>query len=253
MKKKEYTVKPLVLGTIAGDKSAFTYMCFPGEPVKLEVTAFLIEGAPKKILVDTGSYAELMANYWPGEGVDFMTMEEALAKEGLTPDDIEIIIQTHLHHDHCGYHSLFKNAEVYVQKAEMDFALDPHPLHAQYYPKELMQGWKAHIIEGDLELYPDLDIILTPGHTPGTQSVAVNTKEGLVVIAGFCCLDYTFDNPKDVLPENHPFGTWEVFSPSIATNLLEAYDSSLRLKKMADILLSSHGNGEGTGLCGLCI
>lgn len=242
-----YKVKPLVLGTIEGDRSGFTYMAFAGQPIKLEVVAFLIEGAPKKILVDTGSYAELMKKYWPGKGVDFQTLEEALAKEGLVPDDIEIIIQTHLHHDHCGYHKLFKNAEVIVQKAEWEFAMNPHPLHKQYYPKELMEGWTKKLIEGDVELYPGIDIIHTPGHTPGTQSVIVETSKGKVVIAGFCSLDCTFDNPADVLPEGHPFSHWEVFAPAIATDLTVAYDQSLRLKNIADVLLSAHGNGKGDG------
>lgn len=248
--KNVYTIKPMVLGTIAGDKSSFTYMCFAGQPIKLEVMSFLIEGAPKKILVDTGSYASLMKNYWPGEGVDFMTMEEALAKEGLTPDDIEIVILTHLHHDHIGYNSLFKNAEFYVQEAEWEFAMNPHPLHKQYYPPELMEGWKKKLIKGDVELYPGIDILLTPGHTPGTQSVAVETKEGKAIIAGFCSLDCTFDDPKKDLPEGHPFGIWETFTPSIATDLTEAYDSTLKVKEAADVVLAAHGDGSGKSFIG---
>ena len=136
----EYKVKPIVLGTIEADKSGFTYMCFPGEKIVLEVVYFLIEGAPKVTLVDTGSWAKLMAKYWPGAGVDFQTFEESLEKEGLKPDDIEIIIQTHLHHDHCGNTSKCKNAEIYIQESEWVFMLAPHPIQAQYYPKEFLNN-----------------------------------------------------------------------------------------------------------------
>ncbi len=239
----EYIIKPLVLGTLEADKSGFTYMAFPGTPIKLEVAGFLIEGAPKKILVDTGSWADLMKKYWPGKGVDFQTLEEALGKEGLTFDDIEIIIQTHLHHDHCGYTSQFKNADVYVQEEEWIFSKAPHPLQAQYYPPELFEGWKVRLIRGDYEIYPGISILHTPGHTPGTQSVAVNTKEGKAVIPGFCCTFDTFEEPAKVLPEGHPFAHWEVFSPSIATDLNQAYNSTLRMKTIADVLLPCHGNG----------
>ena len=218
-------------------------MAFPGTPIKLEVAGFLIEGAPKKILVDTGSWADLMKKYWPGKGVDFQTLEEALGKEGLTFDDIEIIIQTHLHHDHCGYTSQFKNADVYVQEEEWIFSKAPHPLQAQYYPPELFEGWKVRLIRGDYEIYPGISILHTPGHTPGTQSVAVNTKEGKAVIPGFCCTFDTFEEPAKVLPEGHPFAHWEVFSPSIATDLNQAYNSTLRMKTIADVLLPCHGNG----------
>ncbi|UCB49087.1 MAG: N-acyl homoserine lactonase family protein [Deltaproteobacteria bacterium] len=239
----ERRITPIVLGTIEADKSGFTYMCFPGEKIVLEVTYFLIEGAPKVTLVDTGSWAELMAKFWPGQGVDFQTFEESLEKKGLKPEDVEIIIQTHLHHDHCGNTSKCKNAEVYVQEAEWIFMQAPHPLQAQYYPKELYKGWKVRLIKGDHELFPGLTILHTAGHTPGTQSVLVETKEGRAVIPGFCCTTHTFQNPADTLPEGHPFANWETFVPAIATDLSEAYSSTLRLKTLADIMLPCHGPG----------
>ena len=98
----EYEIKPIFLGTIEGDKSGFTYMAFPGTPIVLDVVFFLIKGAPKTILFDTGSWAALMAKYWPGKGVDYQTFEAALAKEELSPEDIDIIVHSHLHHDHVG-------------------------------------------------------------------------------------------------------------------------------------------------------
>ena len=79
----EYIVKPICLGQIEADQSWFTYMAFPGVPLVLDVAYFLIKGAPKKILVDTGSWADLMAKYWPGKGEDFQTFE---AKGKITED-----------------------------------------------------------------------------------------------------------------------------------------------------------------------
>ncbi|RLG92048.1 MAG: N-acyl homoserine lactonase family protein, partial [Candidatus Hecatellales archaeon] len=69
-------IKPIVLGELEGDKSGFTYMCFAGQITKLDVAIFYIEGPDKNILVDTGSYKDLMAKYWPGKGRDFQTFEE---------------------------------------------------------------------------------------------------------------------------------------------------------------------------------
>jgi len=240
-----YTVKPVVLGTLEADQSGFTYMVSPGTPIVLEVAFFLIEGAPKRILVDTGSWAALMARYWPGKGTDFQTFEEALAKEGLTPLDVDIVIQTHLHHDHCGNTSKCTNAEVYIQEAEWIFAKAPHPLQSQYYPQELYAGWRKRLIRGDHEIYPGITILHTPGHTPGTQSVSVRTKLGRVVIAGFCSTYHTFEDPAQVLGADHPFSHWEVFTPAIATDLGQAYNSTLRVKTIADVLLPCHGPGLG--------
>ena len=243
----KYSVKPLFLGTIEGDLSGFTHMCFPGTPVLLEVLFFLIEGAPKTILVDTGSWAALMAKYWPGKGVDHQSFEAALAKEGLKPEDIDIIIHTHLHHDHVGNTAKCTRAEVYVQEDEWIFAKAPHPIQAQYYPPELYRGWKVRLIKGDKLLFPGIEILHTPGHTPGTQSVAVQTEQGTAVIPGFCCTTHTFENPAEALPEGHPFAQWEVFAPGIATNLCQAYNSTLRLKSIADVLLPCHGPGFSKG------
>ncbi len=237
----EYVVKPLVLGTIEADKSGFTYMAFPGTPIVLEVTVFLIQGADKNILFDTGSWAALMAKYWPGKGVDFQTFEEALEKNGLKPEDIDIIVHGHLHHDHVANTIKCKNAEVYIQEEEWIFAQSAHPLQSQYYPPELLKGWKKRLIKGDYELFPGITILHTPGHTPGTQSLAVNTKSGKVVMTGFCCTGHTFEEPAKVLPKNHPFAHWEVFIPAIGTDLNQSYNTTLRVKSIADVVLPSHG------------
>lgn len=242
----EYIVKPICLGQIEADQSGFTYMAFPGVPLVLDVAYFLIKGAPKKILVDTGSWADLMAKYWPGKGEDFQSFEESLEKEGMTADDIDLIITTHLHHDHVGNHFKCKNAEVYVQVEEWAFARAPHPLQAQYYPKNIMDqigDMKLRLIRGDYELFPGIRILHTPGHTPGTQSVCIDTKEGKTVIAGQCTVYQTFEQPAKVLPVGHPFAQWEVFTQAIATDINQAYWSCVQVKRMADVLLPCHGPG----------
>jgi len=242
----EYTVKPVCLGSLEADQSGFTYMAFPGVPLILDVAYFIIEGAPKTILVDTGSWAALMAKYWPGKGVDFQTFEESLQKEGMTPDDVDIIITTHLHHDHVGNHFKCKNAEVYVQEEEWAFACAPHPLQSQYYPKNMMnqvRAMKMRLLRGDYELFPGIRVLHTPGHTPGTQSVCIDTREGKTVIPGMCSIYQTFEEPAKVLPKEHPFSHWEIFTQSIATDISQAYNSCLRVKRMADVLLPCHGPG----------
>ena len=242
----KYKVKPVALGTTEVDKSAFTYMCFPGVTLKLDVAYFIIEGTPNrsgKVLIDTGIWSSLMANYWPGEVTDVQSFEESLEKEGMTVDDVDIIIQTHLHHDHVGNTSKCKNAEVYVQEEEWAFTNASHPLQGQYYPKELYEGWKLRLIRGDFELFPGLEILHTPGHTPGTQSVAVDTNNGKTVIAGMCTSYHTFQEPLKVLPEGHPFASWEVFSQGIATDINQSYYSLLRLKTYGDTIFPCHGPG----------
>lgn len=242
----EYKIKPIVLVITEADKSGFTYMAFAGTKMLLDVAVFLIEGTPNKsgrVVVDTGTYAASMAKYWPGKAEDVKSFEDALKEEGMTVDDVDIIIHTHLHHDHCVNTSKCRNADVYVQEEEWAFAMAPHPIQAQYYPKEIYEGWKLRLIRGDYELFPGLRILHTPGHTPGTQSLAVQTKRGTAVIPGMCSIYQTFQNPSKVLGENHSFGHWEVFSQAIATDMNQSYWSNYRLKSVADVLYPCHGPG----------
>ncbi|MEM4406456.1 MAG: N-acyl homoserine lactonase family protein [Candidatus Methanomethylicaceae archaeon] len=243
---QRYTVKPVCLGYLEADLSGFTYMAFPGTFILLDVAYFLISGAPKVIIVDSGSWAALMAKYWPGKATDVITFEDSLRLEGLTPNDVEIIITTHLHHDHIGNHFKCSHAEVYIQLDEWAFARAPHPLQAQYYPPELLDQlatMKIRLIRGDYELFPGIRILHTPGHTPGTQSVCVDSDQGRTVIAGQCSTFHTFAEPRTVLPEDHPFAQWEVFTQTIATDINQSYWSCLAVKRMADVLLPCHGPG----------
>jgi glyoxylase-like metal-dependent hydrolase (beta-lactamase superfamily II) len=94
------------------------------------------------------------------------------------------------------------------------------------------------VLDGDFEVFPGLSLIFTPGHTPGGQSVAVTTSAGLAVITGFCCLKENFTAQKspawvtDKVPE--------VVPPGIHTDMLQAYESLLRVKALADILIPFH-------------
>lgn len=239
----ENVIRPIVLGELEAETSAFTYMCFAGQKTKLEIVSFYIEGPEENILVDTGTYAELAAKYWPGKGKDYATFEEGLDSVGLKPKEIDKVVYTHLHHDHCGYHSKLIQAEAWVQEDEWMFANAPHPTQAQYYPRELYRGWKLKLIKGDYDIADGVKVLHTPGHTPGTQSVAVKTSKGLAIIVGACTIWETFRTPKDILPADLAgvFGVWEVFPPTIATDICQAYDTNLRLKKLADILIPCHG------------
>jgi glyoxylase-like metal-dependent hydrolase (beta-lactamase superfamily II) len=145
----------------------------------------------------------------------------------LEPEDVDIIIQTHLHNDHCENTYKCKNAKVYVQQAELDFFKSPHPLDHRYY-SDLLDESEVVTVEGDVEIVPGIRVILTPGHTPGGQSVAVETEEGTAVITGFCCNGNNF-------PSVGPAVT-----PGVHIDAIEAYESAQGVKEMADILIPIH-------------
>jgi N-acyl homoserine lactone hydrolase len=79
-----------------------------------------------------------------------------------------------------------------------------------------------------------------PGHTPGSQAVVVGTTKGKAVISGFCSIMENFDPPEDVKTKISPFASYPVIAPGIHTDLFKAYESTLKVKQIADIIIPLH-------------
>jgi N-acyl homoserine lactone hydrolase len=223
-----YTIKPLAVGFNETDQGIMTYQRFYGKRILLPIYVFAIMGGNRKILVDTG-VEEFMASSDLEERMGFpvMEFEEALSTIGWTPEDIDVIIHTHLHNDHCENDHLCTNAQVYVQKAELDFFNDPHPIDHRYYP-DVLDDVNVITVEGDVPIAEGIEVLFTPGHTPGGQSVVVHTSAGKAVITGLCCN-----------AENFPPGGG-VIAPGVHLDAIQAYESMKRVREAADILIPIH-------------
>jgi glyoxylase-like metal-dependent hydrolase (beta-lactamase superfamily II) len=229
----EYVIHPLVVGANETDQGIMTYLKGYGKRIWIPIYVFYLEGGPEPILVDTG-LEQFLVPPEVGEtyGFDILEFEEALATYGLKPEDIKIIIHTHLHNDHCENDYKCTNARVFVQKAEYDFFRDPHPVDHRYFP-DLLDENEVVLVEGDREIVPGIQVLLTPGHTVGGQSVAVNTKKGRAVITGFCCNEQNFPASGPGVP------------PGVHINVMDAYNSIQRVKELADILIPLHDLSVG--------
>lgn len=222
----EYTIHPLVVGLNRTDQGIMTYQRGYGQRIWLPIMAFLIKGGEGNILVDSGM-EDFMLPEDADHGLEVLEFEEALERHGLTPEDIDLLIQTHLHNDHCENTYKCTNARVVVQQIELDFCLNPHPLDHRYFA-DLIEDLELETVEGDVEIAPGIELLLTPGHTPGGQSVAVNTSAGRAIITGFCCNDKNFPSTGPAVP------------PGVHTDAIVAYDSINRIKDLADILIPAH-------------
>ena len=236
-KKFRYYIRPIPLIKSRKDLSAFTYLMNFGKTIDIATYAWYIEGAERKILVDTGATVDLFrARFGPEEYVEAVQpIEEGLRRFGLTPEDIDIVILTHLHWDHVGLGFKFRKAKFVVQKAELDYANNPHPMISHIYIKDTFEGLDYELVEGDLEIIEGVKVLLTPGHAPGAQSVAVNTEGGLVIIPGICSVVDNFNVPTALREQGH-----EVITPGIHLDAPQVYDSALKVKIMADIILPLH-------------
>ena len=229
----DYTIHPLIVGANETDQGVMTYLKGYGNRIWIPIYVFYVAGGEKKILVDTG-LDQFVVPPEVGEqnGVEILEFEDALAKVDLEPEDIDIIVHTHLHNDHCENDYKCTNAKAYVQRGELEFFEDPHPLDHRYYP-DLLDDVEVVTVDGEAEIVDGIQVVPSPGHTPGTQSVLIQTNQGRVGIAGFCCNQENF-------PEKGPAVT-----PGVHTDALAAYDSIQRFREMADILLPLHDFSVG--------
>lgn len=228
-------IYPFRCGSISRNKSVATYMRNFDVEASAPPIMWYIEGASKKIIVDTGIHEPRGDINQPFTRDDSEHPAAHLATMGLKPEDIDIVINTHLHWDHCSNNGLFKNATFIVQKEELRFAIAPVPPHYRVY-ESLLAGmtppffeaktYKA--IKGDYDVVPGVKCLFTPGHTPGCQSVAVETSKGVYIIVG------------DTVPLYENIADGLLIPHGIFVNLEEYYESLYRLISMDATILPGH-------------
>jgi N-acyl homoserine lactone hydrolase len=139
------------------------------------VHGFVVTHPGGALLVDTGVGGwDQMLSDWR---VVNRTAADALADIDMSPSDIDLVINTHLHFDHCGQNAVFSHAPFYVQRTEYE--------RAKVESRELFDWFgfmnaPFELLDGDAEIVPGVRVITTPGHTSGHQSVQVTGQDGSV-------------------------------------------------------------------------
>ncbi len=234
----KYIIKPIPTTKGMVDKSIMTYLMNCGTVTELATFAWAIEGGGTKVLVDTGCPAEVQTKAgFPATQV--FTLSEGLASIGWKPEDVDIVVLTHLHSDHIAYARELRNATFIIQKKEYEATLNPHPAYQGFYPteliKEMLSGLNIEYVSGDKEITEGISVMLTPGHTPGGQTVLVESDKGIVAIVGFCCIKENFEPPKGYRGISKDF-----IIPGIHINIVEIYESMRKIKEVADIIVPIH-------------
>jgi glyoxylase-like metal-dependent hydrolase (beta-lactamase superfamily II) len=145
--------------------------------ILMAMNSLLIRAAGKWILVETGA-----GDKWDAKRSDIYAFEgarlpEKLAAHDVSPEKIDILINTHLHFDHCGWNTsivggsavpTFPNAKYIVQRCELEHAKAPTERdRASYFPDNFAPMEKTgqwSLLEGDAEVAPGIELIRVPGH-----------------------------------------------------------------------------------------
>ncbi|MET9865025.1 N-acyl homoserine lactonase family protein [Streptomyces sp. NPDC006386] len=144
------------------------------------VLAYLVRHDRGLILFDTG-----MGNAGPGTEAHYRPrrreLRDALSASGVALDDISLVVNCHLHFDHCGGNPLLGGKPMLVQDIELATAR-----RGNYTVDELVDfpGATYEQVSGETEVWPGVWIIPTPGHTQGHQSLVLRQGDGTVVLAG---------------------------------------------------------------------
>ncbi|MFG2722115.1 N-acyl homoserine lactonase family protein [Streptomyces sp. NPDC048416] len=150
------------------------------EPRPEPALAYLVRHDRGLLLFDTGmgeGSPETDAHYRPRR----RSLRGALAAAGVTPEDISLVVNCHLHFDHCGGNPLLAGTPVLVQSTELATAM-----RGDYTIDRLVDfpGARYEELTGEAEIWPGVWIVPTPGHTEGHQSLIVRRDAGSVVLAG---------------------------------------------------------------------
>jgi N-acyl homoserine lactone hydrolase len=228
----EYKITALNLGNIRLDKSSMTYQSGAGVLVDIPVWGAAVEGNGLKMLLDTGvSTPERWNPMHPVWQEKDETLEAALAELGWSSNDIDIVVNSHLHWDHCDNNWRLPNAHFYVSLAEWNYAQNPIENQKKLYQADFNCGalsvMNYVLINQDLfEIAPGIKTIETPGHSAGHQSTVVNTSEGIVCVAGdAACFMENLTTPTP---------------PGGLTSAAQALDSIEKMTRIADRIFMNH-------------
>ena len=151
-----------------------------GAPRVEPCLGYLIRHPDGVVLLDTGmgAHPDVDAHYRPRR----RDLETALAGAGATIADVGLVVNCHLHFDHCGGNPALAGRPVFTQRAELDAATSA----GDYTLPGLVDapGLRYELLDGEAEILPGVVVVPTQGHTAGHQSLVVRRPDGTVIVAG---------------------------------------------------------------------
>jgi N-acyl homoserine lactone hydrolase len=240
----------LAAGRVRMKKSIYLPDADRSETIDLPVSSALIRHKQGNVLFDTGCHPSVVDNAedrW-GPLAKVMkplmsageTLLPSLACIGLGPDDIDIVVNSHLHPDHCGCNQFFRKATILAHAKEIEAAKALGAEAAGYLKADWDYGQPIEQICGAKDLFGDSSVVLVPlpGHTPGIIGALVSLdRDGQFLLASdSVSLRQHLDT--DVAPRN----TWNV------EQQLKTYEEVRRIVKGGATVICGHDDQQWQSL-----
>jgi glyoxylase-like metal-dependent hydrolase (beta-lactamase superfamily II) len=223
--------------------------------ILLTINSLLIRSEGKTILVDTGYGRKLTEKMWRIAGLERPEGDllDGLARLGVGPDDIDLVVNTHLHLDHCGGNTIlqgddpvptFPNARYLIQRLEWADAIAPNErTRATYFPENyqpLLDAGQLELINGNTRITGELRTAITRGHTRAHQVVILESNgQTAIFMADMATLHYHFERlawvtaydvePLESIETKRYWQQWAVDNNAL---LIFQHDSQVPLAKL---------------------
>lgn len=213
-------------GTLRMRRSVYFDDAEKGELMDLPVSSFLIEHPQGNLLFDTGCHPQLAVDPEPRIGGMAKMMSivadpsenvvEGLRGLGFAPADIDVLVISHLHPDHCGCNVFFPGATALCQRCERAAAEAEGAPSRGYFRVDWIEGPDLSEIEGEHDVFGDGRVVLLPlpGHTPGSMGALVTLESGARVLLASDAASVESNISAGTVPRN----TWDaaLFQKSMA-------------------------------------
>jgi len=240
----------LSAGRVRLKKSVYVRTADRSETFEAPVSSALIRHKQGNVLFDTGCHPSVVEHgeaRW-GSLMRVMTpvmraedtLLPSLACVGVDPDDIDVVVCSHLHPDHCGCNEFFRKASILVHAREIEAAKAAGAEKAGYLRADWDHGQPMDAVEGERDLFGDGKLVLIPlpGHTPGSLGAAVHLdRDGsFLLVSDAVSLRQSLDT--DTAPRN----TWS------ADALLQSYQEIRRIEKSGATVICGHDDAQWQNL-----
>ena len=240
----------LSAGRLRLKKSVYIKTADRSETFEVPVSSALIRHKQGNVLFDTGCHPSVVEHgeeRW-GSLMKVMTpvmraedmLLPSLACVGVNPDDIDIVVNSHFHPDHCGCNQFFRKATIMVHASEIEAAKAAGAEAAGYLRADWDHGQPIDPVNGDRDVFGDGKLVLIPlpGHTPGSLGAAVNLDRDGPFLLASDAVSLRENLDADTAPRN----TWN------ADALLNSYAEIRRIEKSGATFICGHDDAQWQSL-----